>query len=641
MKLRAMRVCVGAVVCLGIAAAMLLGERPPAVPEYRVPLVQDWTHRSLIYSAPRTILQNLQLQQQTRYAQQYLRRNVFFRGPMGPPIFDPIRILRKRTNGLQRDWGIAVGSGFTVGQGNFPAKYTFNNAAALTAASCANDYVVFTTNQAGGLNIYAVNNLYVNAAGTGHCAGLTNPTVLWAYHVESQGATGTSNTSPVLSLDGTQIAWVEGSVAGGHTAALHILKPNISGVGQGTIAAPITPAANATSAAYVTCKATAGPCLRNIPFGNTDDDSGDAAAISPSSPFYDYGSDEIFVGDDGGNLHEFTGVFTGTPAEVTAGGWPVATMSGDAAPQLGSPTYDETSENVFVGDASGRIMYVRTAAGSAGTCLAGSNGGNPPCVGSTTFVDPDGAGATIKISAAPIVDSTTQQVFVFFSPNGGGSGQYVGQDDTKLTVANQVTVHVGFGTSWRLNQGTLDNSYYTTDTALNTGTGFLYACGNNGTMAVPTNNQALLQRIAVTNGKLGSTVDATNWLASSATSRCSPLTEYYNTPNGSSVGAVDYLFFAVEASGSPAACGGDGCVFALTITGGTLTVPPALGTGTANAPGTSGIIVDNDNTSASASSIYFSWLVNPPAGPPAPYLCNGASLTGSVCAVKLTQNGLN
>jgi hypothetical protein len=280
-------------------------------------------------------------------------------------------------------------------------------------------------------------------------------------------------------------------------------------------------------------------------------------------------------------------------------------------------------------------MYVRTAATSAGTCLAASHGGVPPCVGSTTFVDPDGAGAGIKISAAPIVDSTTQEVFVFFSPNGtnGESGQYVGQDDTKLTVGNQVTVNMGAGTSWRLNQGTLDNAYYTTDTGLGTGTGYLYACGNNGA-----GNQALLQRIKVTSGILGKTLDTTNWLASSATSRCSPLTEYYDTPNGSSTGAVEYLFFAVEASGSPTACGGDGCVYSLTITGGTLTVPPAAGTGTANAPGTSGIIVDNDNTSAGASSIYFSWLINGTGA--APYTC-GAATPASVCAVKLTQSGLN
>jgi hypothetical protein len=635
MKLSATRACVGAVVCLGIAAAMLLGERPPTVPEYRVPLVQDWTHRSLIYSAPRTILQNLQLQQQTRYAQQYLRRNVFFRGPIAPPIFDPVSILRRGSSPLQRDWGLIAGNGFTVGQGNFPAKYTFNNAAALNAASCVNDYVVFTTNQGAGLDIYAVNHLYVNAAGTGLCTG-TAPTVLWAYHVQSNA--GTSNTSPVLSLDGTQIAWVEGTAGGGGTAALHVLKPNVSGVGQGTIAAPTTPAASASGAAYHTCVTTTnGPCLLNLAFANGDDDSGAALNISPSSPFYDYGSGDIFVGDDGGNLHEFTGVFYGTPAEVTTGGWPVATMSMDATPDLGSPTYDETSQNAFVGNGSGRIMYVRTAAGSAGACNAGSHGGLPPCVGSTTFVDPDGAGAGVKISAAPIVDSTTQEVFVFFSPNGtnGETGQYVGQDDTKLTVAKQVTVNMGAGLSWRLNQGTLDNSYYTTDTGLGTGTGYLYACGNNGA-----GDQALLQRIKVTAGVLGNAVDATNWLASSASSRCSPLTEYYNTPNGSSTGAVDYLFFAVEASGSPAACGGAGagCVFSLTITGGTLTVPPAVGTGAVNAIGTSGIIVDNDNTSVGAASIYFTWLVN---GTGAPYDCNGAPLTGSVCAAKLTQLDLN
>ncbi len=635
MKLRALRTCLGALVCIGIAAVMLMGERPPSAPQYRVPLVQDWTHRSLIYSAPRSIFQNLQLQEQPRYVQQYLRRNVFFHGPFKPPVFDPISILRRGTSEMQRDWGITVGSGFTVGQGNFPAKYTFNNAAQLNAASCVNDYVVFTTNQGAGLNIYAANNLYVNSTGTGLCAG-TAPKVMWAYHVQSNA--GTSNTSPVLSLDGTQIAWVEGTAAGGGRAALHILKPYTGGT-DGTIAAPNTPTAT-TAALFRACTPTAPTggggtshaCLLNLAFANTDDDSGNALNISPSSPFYDYGSDDIFVGDDGGNLHEFTGVFYGTPAEVTTGGWPVATMSGDAAPQLGSPTYDETSENAFVGNASGRILYVRTAAGSAGTCLAASHGGVPPCVGSTTFVDPDGAGATVKISAAPIVDSTTQQVFVFFSPNGGGSGPFVGQDDTKLTVASQVTVHVGTGTSWRLNQGTLDNDYYTTDTALNTGTGFLYACGNNGGT-----DQALLQRIAVTNGKLGA-LDATTWLASSATSRCSPLTEYYNTPNGSSTGAVDYLFFAVEASGSPVACGGDGCVFALTITGGTLTTPPAAGTGAANAPGTSGIVVDNDNTSTGASSLYFSWLINGTGA--APYTC-GAATPASVCAVKLTQLNLN
>ena len=95
----------------------------------------------------------------------------------------------------------------------------------------------------------------------------------------------------------------------------------------------------------------------------------------------------------------------------------------------------------------------------------------------------------------------------------------------------------------------------------------------------------------------------------------------------------------VEAGGAATTCAGNGCVYALTVTGGTLKVPPAAGTGAVNSSGgTSGIIVDNDSASTGAASIYFTWRVN---GTGAPYLCGGTALNGSVCAVKLTQSGLN
>jgi hypothetical protein len=343
------------------------------------------------------------------------------------------------------------------------------------------------------------------------------------------------------------------------------------------------------------------------------------------------------VGDDAGNLHEFTGVFIGTPAEVTTGGWPVAMLPADTNPQLESPVYDETSQNAFIGNDSGRIFYVRLAAGSAGTCNAASHGGAPPCVGSTTFTDGDTANT--KIALAPIVDSATQQLFAFFSPSGGGPGAEVGQNDTSLSGgANQVLVNVGTGTAHRLGVGALDNLYYSSDTGAGKGTGWLYVCGNGGTTGTMA-NFAILQRIAVTNGKLGNALDTTQWVASNASARCDSITEFYNTPNGSSTGAVDYLFFAVENGGATGtACAGNGCVYAVTVTNGTLTVPPAAGTGAVNASGgTSGIIVDNDSTSTGAASIYFTWLTNGTGT--ATYPCNGASTT-SVCAVKLTQAGL-
>lgn len=629
------------VVCL--AGALLLASGAPSgrlfagagevsALDHRVPVVEDWSSHHLIYSAPRSLAQNLMLQQQPRYIQQYLKRYILPLRPIARPTPDPIGRWRLPVDELQRDWGLVAGNALTDGEGNFPAKYVFD---VTQTASCSADFVVFTTDSTSttATDIYGVNNLYVNSGGTGLCKPLTNPTVMWSYHIQSQK--GAADTSPVISYDGTQIAWIEG---GGGTAVLHLLKPYTGGT-DGTLTAPNTPTASTNATTYHACTPsaptgggkTSHACLLNLTFANGDDDSGGAGApISPSSPYYDFYGDAIYAGDDDGNLHKFTPVFNGVAAEVTTG-WPVATptadMGADVDPALSSPVLDTTSGNVFVGNSSGRLFYVRLSSTSSGSCYTGS----APCVGSTTFTD--GNTANTKIAPAPIVDSTTQRVFVFFGPNGGGPGAYVGQDDTTLTAANQVLVNVGAGTAHRLNAGTLDNEYYTSDNGLGQGTGWMYVCGNGGNGGA-TGDYALLQRIAVTNGKLGSAVDSTQWLASDASARCDPLTEFYNASN-----STDYIFFGVENSGATGtACAGNGCVYAVTVTGGTLTVPPAAGTGAVNASGgTSGIIVDNDSTSTGAASIYFTWLANGTGT--ATYPCNGATTT-SVCAVKLTQAGL-
>ena len=105
----------------------------------------------------------------------------------------PIRPWQEDTNELQRDWGIAAGAAYTVGEGNFPAKYVFD---VNQAPSCTADYVVFTTSQTGttATDIYAVNHLYVNSTNTGLCTG-TNPTVMWAYHIQSQGGSASNQRS--------------------------------------------------------------------------------------------------------------------------------------------------------------------------------------------------------------------------------------------------------------------------------------------------------------------------------------------------------------------------------------------------------------------------------------------------------------
>ena len=73
--------------------------------------------------------------------------------------------------------------------------------------------------------------------------------------------------------------------------------------------------------------------------------------------------DIAYVGDDTGRLHKFTPVFSGTPAEVTTGGWPVTVSSGHI---LTGPTLDYNTGRIFVGDSIGVLRYVTASTGVVG-----------------------------------------------------------------------------------------------------------------------------------------------------------------------------------------------------------------------------------------------------------------------------------
>ena len=97
--------------------------------------------------------------------------------------------------------------------------------------------------------------------------------------------------------------------------------------------------------------------MTTLPYANSQDDTF-------SAPFYDFASDDaIYVGDDNGYLHQFTGVFSGTPAE-SGSPWPVQ-VNTTAGTKVSSPVYDPTSGYVFVGDSTGVLHAVGT--GNAGT----------------------------------------------------------------------------------------------------------------------------------------------------------------------------------------------------------------------------------------------------------------------------------
>ncbi len=584
-------------ICLGVAGAMLLmGNQRFEPRSNRVPVVQDWSHRHMVYSHPKSIIQNLQVQRQPRYAQQFLRRNFSHRPPIGRrPLPQPVRFRQNKPapNNIHLDWAqVMPGAGYTMGDGVFPAKYTFDVNA---APDCTNDFVVFTTSQAGAgvTDIYSLNELY-----TGTCSGV--PSTLWAYSVQSHG--GAAITSPILSLDGTQVAWVEGK---GGTATLHILKPYTGGAG--TLASPVTLTDSASASAFRSCtpNSTNQGCLYSIDFAGGADDTGGAGAITPSSPYYDYAFDMIFVGDDAGVLHLFNGIFDGTPAEVSGGstGWPFTVNAGHA---LTGPIYDETSGHVFVGDSTGQLSYVTVAP----VTFNASAGASWTIAGATSITDP------------PIVDGTTGMVFVFARTT---SGAEVGEADAATLGTQTGPVLVGTANTVPFHSGVFDNAYYSSDTGAGTGTGNLYVCGNNGGPDRPE-----LYQIAVTGGTIGAATEEFR-AATVAGTECSPVSEFYNTTSN-----ADFVFFSVQAAGNagvgaPMTCAGEGCVYGAAVTGGTVQIAGAIPA----SGGASGIVVDNDSNSPGGANIYYSWIGN--SSPT--YPCDGDT-SGTGCTVQVSQLGL-
>ena len=347
-----------------------------------------------------------------------------------------------------------------------------------------------------------------------------------------------------------------------------------------------------------------------------------------SAPFYNYGTDELYVGDNNGVLHKFTGVFRGTPAEVTTGGWPVVV---NVTAILTSPVLDFTSTNIFVGDSTGRLSFVREVGSTVGACAAG----NPPCLGSISQP------LTGSIVDPPIVDGSTQRLLVFDGDETSTNHGSVFQFDTGLTTASKVTVRIGGNAIIPgdvLHAGTLDDAYFSVGPA----SGKLYTCGKDPGF---NNRPAIYQfsfnaaGVLQTAGIPAPLVNLTNTF-SFIGDACSPVTEIKN-------GATDRIFFSFVVNANPGGTAtgctaGQGCVASIVLGG---AWPPARTTAGIAVPfipgafqsgngGTSGIVVDNVGAGAQESSIYYTFRTNSTAAVP----CNGTAGVG--CAVKVTQSAL-
>jgi hypothetical protein len=421
------------------------------------------------------------------------------------------------------------------------------------------------TGTAGQPTIIAFNQLYSACGGS---SSQPVPSAYWSYNT---GVGAIADTSPVVSLNGDQVVFTQRS--GGGAASLVVLKWS-STQSVGTVGAP-TVLTSVAAGSYRACTA---PCMTVIPFSGGSNNTN-------SSPFYVYGSDVLFVGDDNGRLHKFSGIFSGTPAEAGSP-WPVNVTSGNA---LSSPVYDFGTGLVFAvsspGDGNGARLY-----------SVDSN--NATVNASGTLSD-----NTSILSDSPIVDSQAQKVYAFVaidtsSSCGGKACSAVYQFSTASAISGLTTprAQVGRGDSNNasLYHGAFDDAYYSSVDS----TGSMYVCGSQtGAATTPT-----LWKIPITNNAMGSPVVGPKLAGGGRT--CSPVMEVKN-------GANDFIFMSVD-GGATASTGCAGaCVFAYNLTGltwGTGITPDS----SLNASGgTGGLIIDGMAATTGASQIYYATRTSP------------------------------
>jgi hypothetical protein len=506
----------------------------------RMGVPEDWTHHHVIFTADFLRAHPDIVARDPRALHQIYRR---WGKLFSTNVVDLSETARKEPSG---DWNVQLGAG-TTAFGTSPAKYQTDP---TQPPSCTTDFVVFGINAAGlqkvgntngQATVVAFNQLYTGPLGNG---GICNhgPTYYFSYNT-STVTNGKIRTSPVISLDGTEIAFVESSANG---SALHVLKIGTTGDNGGTIpnnksvVDPVIPGtgnnAKLTTINYTT------------------------ANNNHSSPWVDYSSDTLYVGDDNGTLYKVTGVFKGTPTLVSGGGWPVVIPG---AFQLTGPVFDSTTGKVFAGDSRGFLHSVDATTPGTITNLA---------VGKSTSLN-----STILDS--PILDSNGN-VFAT-SSNDGTSAVVVQADAATLTQKARVRIGEGSksGTSVNLYDGDFDNNFYT---SVNTGHYVLCSTG--------ANSISPYRYILSISGGLLQTDNSPVQISTSTSSRCGPLTEFFNPNIG---GGTDYFFWGVSNN----CVGASGCIMELANGTKVKTV--------AATNGTSAVIIDNDSAASQASNIYF------------------------------------
>lgn len=605
------------VLCLSLMACLILfGQAQEQPRPEHVGRVLDWSysHVALSGGLPAADLNRAKVEPRILFhlVERNLQVSAGRSGRRFGPGENPGRPPRPSTRGIKIDWSIPLGAG-VVAPNMSPAKYGFDVNA---TPSCTNDYVVYGLNVAGATagqaNLVGLTNLYSGSAP--RFCNANNPTVNWAYNGSTAG--GAVLTSPVISLDGKRIAYVEsagGSTvfhvlawkAGEGTSATAAAKPTLKGACTGTVANPTS------------------SCLLSVTLSAS-------ATDTFSSPWVDYQTDKAFIGTDDGKIYRVSCVFTCALNTNPTVDWtytlPVA-GTGGAAVKPNGPVYDFPSGRLFLGDQLGELWVINAGGASAslnsGPVMIGGGGctvANPP--GRTgTGADCTASGGSFGISDSVIMDSSggSQRIFAF-SGNDGTAGASAVVAQLKMDLTGLVSVHIGLGSVGNttsnvdIHSGALDNNYFGTTPA----TGRLFMCGT-----TTSDTGAAFYWIGFTSYPImNSTTTGSIARGTTAGNPCTPITEIYN-PNVNFGGGDHDIVISGVIGASP-----NGVLRTDDISTGVIT---GTLSGVNYPGGISGIIWDNVSTSSQASSVYFSTLTT----------SNTGTCGGNRCAVKLTQLGLN
>ncbi len=564
---------------------------------------QDWSARHLLMPGMRAEEVLAAGERDPRYVYNMVMRQV--------AIENFRHRMRRPRREMKIDWAVSLENGY-VPQNQFPAKYQFD----VVAENCISDYVVFGLTVTSGTqaNLVGINNLYTGASPPCNSG---SPWVAFAFHALIHG--GQIKTSPVLSTDGTKVAFVESTSGASYFHVLVLPNPLPTPPSQnGTVLSPLTPF----------------PCTNpTTQFCMTDLIIESSASNSNSSPWVDYNTDTAYVGADNGLLYKVKPVFGGgAPALVNdPSNWPVTVSTNKQNTVLTAPVVDDTSGLIFLGDGEGYLYSVKlTSPGKTFAAqqtigwafVAGQTGSGGAGTG---IVDP-------PIAVTDPANPTTDQVFAFtgcsFVPGIGGAVTQLPANFTTGTPTTSNTVDLGSATGTgdctgnNVHSGTFDNAFWVNGST----SGHMIACGFVQSGGAPADPKMYFFPFA--SHVITSTASSAFQINTTKGDECSPLTEFYN-------GATDRLFFGTGSS--------DGFLESSTITT-SLTTPTCTGAPTSSCVtspnalgGTSGIVIDNQ-LSNGGTNIYFSTLGQGSVNNQKCNVSGGAA--NPHCAVKLTQSGL-